>query len=1263
MSHNFEDRRVHLTDLMACQVRSQPHEPAVIDHDRVLSFSQLWQQAGEIASELHRSGASHGDLVGLFMEPTADLVASVWGILRAGAAYLPLAVDYPEDRLRFMVDDAKLGHVIADPHLVDTATNLADTDLTVTTPAGADDQHRTGTPVIDYQREDSAYVIYTSGSTGRPKGVVIDHRAITNQMNWLRDSVGLTSRSRILFKTPTSFDASQWELLANAVGTTVVVAPTGTHRDPRGICDLVQRHQVELLQCVPTLWQALVARDELGECHSLRRLFSGGEVLSTNLARQLLTALPNAELTNLYGPTETTINATYHTVDRRLLGSGEAAVGIGGPVHGCSLHILDDDRRPVDSDTAGELYIGGPQLAVGYLNRPELTAERFVTLTIDDEEVRLYRTGDRAKMRTDGRLDFCGRTDDQIKVNGHRIETDEIRIAIEDHHWVEAAAVVPWEDGADNLTHLAGFVQLDPKEAALMDQDHAGNHHRSKGSHLQTKAQLKGLALRNFGEGNAEVTALPNPDGRAVQRTTAFARKTYRHYEGRTLTADDLCALREWLYTPWPTDHRTGPITIDELADVLRWLGPFTSDNRLLAKYAYASPGALNATQVYVETNGVNGVANGLHYFHPADHTLHLLDTQSLADDRDPSVRIHLVGIPRVITSVYCDNVEEVLRFEAGHMAGVLDRAVSEYGHHLTVVEDRGSSYHLDEEFIVSAVLELAPGPAPDDTHGAVDLFVQVHGQVADVPKGIYRSDGDCLEQLTTELVERRHVVAINQETYDRSSFAVALLSNASVGWDGYVALGRALQKIQMNDQLIGLMSSGYSSQTGRGLPSASRIDDLLGGGHHLSYFAVAGSISAAQRDATGMKEDAVHTRGPLEILRDDLRRSLPHYMVPARLELIDAIPQTANGKADRSALISRVESMKPARREVVLPRTSHEAAVAKIWETVLDSANTSIHDDLFEVGGDSLAAVELVHALNDALGSDLPVQAIFEASTIAELAARTQGAATPDSRIVPLAAGSGQPIYIWPGLGGYPMNLRHLAQALSNGRPVYGIQTHGLNPGESPHATLDAMVAADGEAILAHTQHATLTLVGYSFGARLASDTAAWLNTYGIEVDQVVLIAPGSPIVDGAEDDADKPDFQHPYYRKILASVFLGSLGDGLTDAELSVVSDRESFLQFVERNVPGFSQALAHRIIDVVASTFRMRHSAPRPLGARIERTHVVTAVGDQPSFVHRYGNTLAHRRQLTELPQRHYEVLHSAEVGAVAHAISNQRITAGV
>ena len=1258
-----------LPALLDQQAEVRPDAVAVEFGDRRLTFRELRQQAGQVAAYLHHLGSQPDQSVGLYVEPSVELMAGAWGILQAGAAYLPLSPEYPEDRVRYMVEDSRTRLVLTQEHLRARATGLVPRGtrvVTLTEAAGFSG------PVPSGPRPDSlAYVIYTSGSTGRPKGVVIEHRSIVSQMRWLQNCGHLGADAAVLQKTPMSFDAAQWEILAPATGARVVVGAPGVYRDPEALIDTVTAHGVTTLQCVPTLLQALLDTERFQSCSALRRLFSGGEALSRPLARALTDALPWATLVNLYGPTECTINATAHVVDPDTLGEGTGAVAIGTPVDNTQCFILDGRLAPVGIGETGELYIGGVQLAQGYLHRPEQTSERFVPCPFLPTQ-RLYRTGDLASWNPDGTIQFAGRSDNQVKLRGYRVELDEIALAVEEHTWVRRAAAVVTDDERTGFQNLVACVELNPKEAALMDQGNHGAHHQSKGSRLQVRAQLSNPGLRPSGDLDGRtVVALPGGRENEYQRREVFARKTYRFYEGGQVSRDDLRAL----LTPAPAaavSRRPEELTFAELGELLRWFGQFHSAERLLPKYAYASPGALYATQLYLETGGLDGLGAGVYYYQPVDHALVRITDR--AEVRPGSLQVHFVGRRQAIEPVYRNNIQEVLEFETGHMVGVFEEVLPGYG-----LAIRASAHHpavkdrldvADDDFYLGTfeIRGNHGAPAAD----ATEIYVQAHpGRVEGLPAGQYRwRDGD-FERLSDELVLSRHVIAINQQVYQRSAFGITAVGRAEEPWLQYIGLGATLHRLQRNGLRLGFMSSGYSSRSGSPLPSARRIDEILaacGIASGPSYFFLGGKVSDEQIRSEGMREDAVHMKGPAEIIKDELAQFLPEYMIPNRILVLDSLPLTANGKVDAKALAGS-EAVRsagtPAAR--VAPATAHERWLAGAWASALkypDAADVSVEDDFFAAGGNSLTAVALVNRINREFGTGLPLQILFETPKLADLAARiADDPGEPASRLVPLAgagpgtSGPAAPVFCWPGLGGYPMNLRPLARDAADGRPFYGVQACGINAGETPHPTVRAMAAADVAEIRRVQPHGPYTLWGYSFGARVAFETAWQLERLGEQVENLLLICPGNPRVRaaGAERSGRDADWENPAYVTILFSVFTGSVTGPELRACLRAARDEAGFTAFVHRLLPDLDEALIERITRIVAETYAFDYTfaelAERCLDAPVT---IFKAAGDDYSFIENSSGYSASPPRVVPLTGDHYSVLKEHGVGELADAI---------
>jgi amino acid adenylation domain-containing protein len=1258
-SHTFTQSV--LPGLLREQARRRPDDTAVISGEDRLTYRELLLGASELSGFMEYLGVRADDCVGLYVEPSLDLLVGAWGILFAGGAYLPLSPEYPQDRIRYMVQDSRTRVIITQEHLAERLKDFVPTGTKVVTLTEA--QGFAAARPTGPAPRDLAYVIYTSGSTGRPKGVMIEHRSVVSQMRWMRDCGHLGEHTTVLQKTPMSFDAAQWEILASAVGAQVVMGTPGIYRDPEALTAAVDAYAVTTLQCVPTLLQALLDTPGFSRCTTLRRVFSGGEALSRKLATAFFEELPWSSLINLYGPTECTINATAFLVDPAALGEGPGAVPIGIPADNTQCFILDENLVPVDIGESGELYIGGIQLARGYLNQPEQTRERFIPSPFVPTQ-RLYRTGDLASWRPDGTISFSGRADNQVKLRGYRIELEEIALAIEEHAWVKRAAAVVTDDERTGFQNLVACIELDPKEAALMDQGSHGAHHQSKASKLQVRAQLSDPGLRDPAELHGRpVTPLPGKRESEQQRRTVFARKSYRFYEGGDTTRNDLLEL----LAPRPASDLSRSLqelTFSELGQVLRWFGQYRSDERLLPKYAYASPGALYATQMYLEASGVAGLDAGMYYYHPVDHAL--VRIGEAPKDSGSRLLVHFSGKRRAIEPVYRNNIQEVLEFEAGHMVGVFEEALLPHGLGIlpgTYEPSAKKRMDVADEDYYLGTFEICPaGGAP--RADLTEVYVQIHpGRVKGMRAGQYRYANGELEYISDDIVQARHVIAINQKVYEQAAFGITAVSRQDREWLEYISLGTRLHHLQRNGLRIGLMSSGYSSKSGCPLPAARRMDDILssrGITPAASYFFIGGKVSDEQIRSEGMHEDAVHMKGPAEMIKDELALSLPDYMIPNRVLVLDELPLTANGKVDHKILAAsdRVRSAGTA-TAYVAPATRTEHWLADQWGRALRLEKVSVQDEFFASGGNSLTAVMLVNKINREFGTQLPLQVVFECPVLGDLAARIEShTGEPSSRMVPLGhQKSGSPVFCWPGLGGYPMNLRTLALEAALGRPFYGIQASGVNPGEVPFPTIGEMAAADIVEIRRIQPNGPYTLWGYSFGARVAFETAWQLEQCGEQVEDLLLICPGNPKV--RQDDGQRfgrdASYANPAYVAILFSVFSGSIGGPDLERCLGETTDEDSFVSFVHGLLPGLDKPWISRITRIVGETFEFEYSfrelSERRLNAPVT---IFRATGDDYSFLEGCSGYSAAPPVVVDLKGDHYSVLKERGVAELASAI---------
>ncbi|GAA3465213.1 non-ribosomal peptide synthetase [Saccharothrix longispora] len=437
---------IHL--LVARQAAATPEAIAVVDGPRSHSYADLESRAERQAAALRAAGVGPGSVVGVCLPRGVDLVAGLLAVWKAGGAYLPLDPDHPGQRNALVLRNAGVRQLLAAPGA--TAPDVP--DLVVLSPH--DLPEAAGAPAVDSNGDGAAYVVHTSGSTGTPKGVVVTHAGIANRVDWAVRGQRLTAADRVLQKTAMTFDAAGWEIFAPLTcGGTVVLAPHGAERDPAALVAAVVRHDVTVLQVVPSVLRALVAEDGWDGAGALRLLTCAGEPLHAELVQRFLGLLPapeRVEVWNTYGPTECSIDVTAFRFDPA---QRSGPVPIGRPIPGMRVLIADDRRDPVDIGVTGELYAGGVGVARGYLNLPGRTAEAFVPDPHGPAGARLYRTGDLARWREDGYLEYRGRVDQQVKVNGVRIEPGEVEAALAAHPGVRAVAVVPFAtpDGGTRL--------------------------------------------------------------------------------------------------------------------------------------------------------------------------------------------------------------------------------------------------------------------------------------------------------------------------------------------------------------------------------------------------------------------------------------------------------------------------------------------------------------------------------------------------------------------------------------------------------------------------------------------------------------------------------------------------------------------------------------------------------------------------------------------------------------------------------------------
>ncbi len=515
-------------ELFQAQAGRTPEAVALVFEGETLTYAELNRRANRLAHHLGDLGVGPDVRVGLCLERSPEMVVAVLAVLKAGGAYVPLDPEFPAPRLHSMLAESEPAVLLTQRSLAGLCGELCGglgvpvlaVDAAASSWAG---QAEGDPPRGGLTPENLAYVIYTSGSTGAPKGVMNAHRGVVNRLLWMQEAYGLGAAEAVLQKTPYSFDVSVWEFFwPLGVGARLVVARPGGHREPAYLAETIRREGITTVHFVPSMLPHFVEQEGVGRCTGLRRVVCSGEALPSGLVERVHERLPGVEVHNLYGPTEAAVDVTaWRCFPGEEGGSGR--VPLGRPVSNTRIYVLDREGEPVPVGVAGELYIGGVQVSRGYQKRADLTAERFVPDAFGGEAgARLYRTGDVGRWVGEGRLEYLGRNDFQVKVRGFRIELGEIEARLGEHAGVREAVVVGRADAPGEARLVAYYVGGEAVAVEAL-RSHLGER---LPEHMVPAAYVRLERLPLTANGKLDRRGLPAPEG------DAYARRGYEAPEG-----------------------------------------------------------------------------------------------------------------------------------------------------------------------------------------------------------------------------------------------------------------------------------------------------------------------------------------------------------------------------------------------------------------------------------------------------------------------------------------------------------------------------------------------------------------------------------------------------------------------------------------------------------------------------------------------------------------------------------------------------------
>jgi len=512
-----KDLCVH--QLFEKQVDRTPDNVAIVFENRGFTYAQLNARANQLAHHLRGLGVGSEIPVAICMERGLEMVVGILGILKAGAAYVPLDPEYPKERLTHMLQDVHSPVLLTQGHLVDSLPGHAVHVLCLDSDWELIARNSAENPIPSAAGKDLAYIIYTSGSTGWPKGVMVEHGGLSNAVNWITETLELSPLDRGLLKTPITFDAAGREIFPTlTTGGSLVIAEPNGHRDCRYLAETIRSAGISILHCVPSLLRLLVEEPALQDASAFRAVMCGGETLAPQIVTRFRSSC-GAKLYNVYGPTEAIIDSTYWLCEER---NTHSVIPIGRPIPNAHVYVLDHLLRLVPIGVAGNLYIGGVGLARGYVGRPDLTAEKFIPDPFGAESgSRLYKTGDLARYLPDGNLELLGRTDHQVKIRGFRVELGEIEGTLSQYPGVREAVVTVLEDRLE-AQRLVAYVVAGRGSSRATDSELRNFLKDKLPDHMVPAVFVVLDALPLTTNGKVDRSALPPPDGQRPELAEVF---------------------------------------------------------------------------------------------------------------------------------------------------------------------------------------------------------------------------------------------------------------------------------------------------------------------------------------------------------------------------------------------------------------------------------------------------------------------------------------------------------------------------------------------------------------------------------------------------------------------------------------------------------------------------------------------------------------------------------------------------------------------
>jgi amino acid adenylation domain-containing protein len=1001
--------------LFAAQAARTPHAPAVRSAGESLTYAELDARASRLACRLRGRGVRAGTTVAVCLERGPAVPVALLAVWKAGGVYLPLDPTYPEERLSFLLRDSGAELVVADSAAAASLPVFAGEVLIVDTPHGEGEHDGAeDASAVSHSRtfalshspspDDPAYLIYTSGSTGTPKAVVVEHAQLTHTLRGSLEVLGLGSGDVMAALASVAFDISLLELVAPLLaGASVRIFPGALARDPEALVDAAG--DVSVLHAVPALARQVVDAVRGGRpLPALRLLLVGGDAVAPDLLDDARAALPGVDAGVLYGPTEATIVCAAYAVPAE----GEVAGWpLGRPLPGVRLAVRGPRGEILPVGVPGELWIAGGGVARGYLGRAELTAEKFVVAGGE----RAYRSGDRARWRPDGVLEFLGRVDAQVKVRGFRIEPGEVEAALREQPGVREAVVLAREDQPGERRLVAYVV---PRSAAELAGD--------AGSATEQVAAWEAVFDETYGDDfaagdptldltgwNSSYTGEPIPPEEMREWTERTVDRVLALGPGRVLEIG--CGTGLLLFRVAPharAYHGTdfSGVALERVRRHLAGLPQVTLARREaddLAEYAGAG----------FDTVVLNSVAQ---YFPGVDYLLRVVEGAVAA--ARPGGRIFLGDLRSLpLLGAFHASVELACapdELSAERLRERVRRAVAEE-QELVVEPALFDALRARIPRVGRVEVQVKEGGHDNEvSRFRYDVVLHLDVDPAAAGRPVVRSwsgeDAGVLRALVRETAAGLLVRGVPDA---RVGSHVRALERIAAGGAGTAGRVRAMADAEPAGGILPEALFALADGTGRAVevrPGAPGSLDVLvhPAGGVASFPAEEGEARPWEAYANDPRWGR-RMRALVPALRAAARARLPEYMVPSAFVVLETLPLTPNGKLDRAALPAP-DAAGSREGAYVAPRTPTEERMAATWAEVLGLERVGVEASFFDLGGHSLLATQVASRVREAFGVDLPLRALFEAPTVAELSLRVESLRAepgPGAELLPLAPAS----------------------------------------------------------------------------------------------------------------------------------------------------------------------------------------------------------------------------------------------------------------